>query len=71
LAVRIPMDVAKACELTEGSELDVRTEKGTVVLVPERPRTPRHALVTLVKGITKRNRHTAVGSGRRVGREVW
>ena len=71
LAVRIPMDVVKACELTEGSELEVRSEKGTVVLVPERPRTRRHALAALVKGITKRNRHTAIDSGRRVGREVW
>jgi antitoxin component of MazEF toxin-antitoxin module len=65
------MDIAKACELTEGSELDVRNEKGTVVLVPERPLVRRHALAALVKGITKRNRHTAVGSGRRAGREVW
>jgi antitoxin component of MazEF toxin-antitoxin module len=65
------MDVAKACALTEGSELEVRSEKGTGVLVPESPRPRRHALVALVKGITKRNRHAAISAGRRVGREVW
>ncbi|HEY2386724.1 MAG TPA: AbrB/MazE/SpoVT family DNA-binding domain-containing protein [Candidatus Binatia bacterium] len=71
LAVRIPTDVAKACDLTEGTELEVRNEKGTVVLVPDRPRRRRYALADLVNRITRRNRHEAIEHGRPVGREIW
>ncbi len=65
------MDVAKACELTEGSELEVRNEKGNVVLVPDRPLRRRYALADLVNRITRRNRHDAIDSGRPIGREIW
>ena len=71
LAVRIPADVAKACDLAEGTELEVRNEKGTVVLVPERPRRQRYVLADLVSRITKRNTHEFVGSGSPLGREIW
>ncbi len=71
LAVRIPTDVAKACDLLEGTELEVRNEKGTVVLVPDRPRKRQYALVDLVSRITRRNRHEAIDFGRPVGREIW
>lgn len=71
LAVRIPTDVAKACDLTEGTELEVRNEKGTVVLVPERPRRHRYGLAELVRQITSRNRHQPGEYGAPRGREVW
>jgi len=71
LAVRIPTDVAKACDLREGTELEVRNEKGSVVLVPDRPRRRRYVLADLVSGITKANRHRPIGSGSPRGREVW
>lgn len=70
LAVRIPTD-AKACNLAEGTELEVRNEKGNVVLVPERPRWRRYTLGDLVGQITKRNRHKLADFGRPIGREVW
>jgi antitoxin MazE len=70
LAVRIPTDVAKACDLREGTELEVRNEKGTVVLVPDRPRR-RYVLADLVSRITKSNRHQSIESGPPRGREVW
>lgn len=71
LAVRIPTDVAKACDLTEGTELEVRNEKGTVVLVPDRPRRRRYALAELVSRITRGNRHQPIEPGPPRGREVW
>ena len=70
LAVRIPTDVAKACDLREGTELEVRDEKGTVVLVPDR-RGRRHVLADLVSRITRGNRHQSIESGPPRGREVW
>jgi antitoxin MazE len=71
LAVRIPADVAKACELTEGSELEVRNEKGIVLLVPERPRRCQYVLADLVSRITKHNKHKPIDFGRPIGREIW
>lgn len=71
LAVRIPTDVAKACDLAEGTELEVRNEKGNIVLVPERPRRRRYSLGDLVGQITRRNRHKLTDFGRPIGREVW
>ena len=71
LAVRIPADVAKACDLSEGTELEVRNEKGTVVLVPDRPRRRRFLLADLVSRITRRNRHQPAEFGPPLGREVW
>ncbi len=71
LAVRIPTDVAKACDLREGTELEVRNEKGTVVLVPDRPRRRRYVLADLVSRITRGNRHQPIESGPPRGREVW
>ena len=71
LAVRIPADVAKACDLREGTELEVRNEKGTVVLAPDRPRRRRYVLADLVSRITRRNRHPPIESGPPRGREVW
>jgi antitoxin MazE len=71
LAVRIPADLAEACALTEGTELEVRHEAGVLVLVPDRLRRRRYALARLVAGITRRNRPGLVDWGRPRGRETW
>jgi len=71
LAVRLPADVARACDLAEGAELDVRHEGGSIVLVLERPRRARYTLRQLVARITPRNRPERVDFGRRAGREIW
>lgn len=70
-AVRIPADLAEACALTEGTELEVRHEGGVLVLVPDRARRKRYALARLVAGITRRNRPELVHWGRPRGREAW
>jgi antitoxin component of MazEF toxin-antitoxin module len=71
LAVRIPADLAEACALTEGTELEVRHEAGVLVLVPDRRRRRRYALSRLVAGITRRNRPELVDWGHPRGREIW
>ncbi len=71
LAVRLPADVAEACDLTEGTELDVRHEAGAIVLVRERQDREKYTLRQLVARITKRNRPERVQFGRRMGREIW
>jgi antitoxin MazE len=71
LAIRIPADLAEACALSEGSELEVRHEDGVLVLVPDRTRRKRYTLGRLVAGITPRNRPKSVDWGRARGREAW
>lgn len=70
LAVRIPVDVARACDLAEGTEVEIRSENGKVEITREQSR-PKYALADLVRGITKKNKPAVVDSGRPVGREVW
>jgi antitoxin MazE len=70
LAVRIPSEIAKACAVSEGTELSVRHEGADIVLTPE-PERKRYTLSQLVRGITKRNRHEAIESRGPVGKETW
>jgi antitoxin MazE len=49
--------------------VDVREEKGRIVIEPLRRKT--YDLATLLKGITARNVHRAVDSGPPQGEEAW
>ena len=71
MAVRIPADLAEACALSEGTELEVRNEGGVLILVPDRARRKRYPLGRLVAGITRRNRPDLVDWGLPRGREAW
>jgi len=68
LAVRIPKPFAEGAGLRPSSEVEVSLEKGEVRLSPVRP---RWKLRTLLAGVTKKNLHAEVDSGRAVGREAW
>ena len=70
LAVRIPSEIAKACAVCEGTEVFVRNEGTDIVLTPK-TRRKRYALARLVRSITKRNRHEAIASKGRIGKEAW
>jgi antitoxin MazE len=69
LAVRIPRPFAEESNLREDSPVDltVRNGKLVVVLVLE----PELTLDELVEQITPQNRHTEIGTGSRVGNEIW
>lgn len=71
LAVRIPASIAEECALVEGAAVDVHADEGRIMLVPEARGRRAYTLEGLVAGISRRNRHPAVASGRRVGREAW
>jgi antitoxin MazE len=68
LAVRIPKPFAEGAGLQPSSEVEVSLEKGEVRLSPVRR---RWKLRMLLAGVTKKNLHTEVDSGRAVGREAW
>lgn len=69
LALRIPLSVAKDVHLHQGSVVDIALVAGKIVVKPRRQR--HYALTQLLRGVTKRNRHTALDWGERVGQEAW
>ncbi len=69
LAVRIPQNLAKEINLTEGSEVELILEDGNLVI---RPRIQRqYSLEELVEVITLDNRHGEIDSGTAMGSEIW
>jgi antitoxin MazE len=69
LALRIPRSVAEDVHLRQGSVVDIVLVAGKIVVKPRRQR--HYALAQLLKGVTKRNRHTAFDWGGRIGQEAW
>ncbi len=68
-AVRIPVSVMEAVRLNLDEVVEVREEKGRIVIEPVRQKT--YALDDLLKAITTKNLHEAVDFGPPQGKEVW
>ena len=69
LALRIPRSVAKDVHLYQGSVVEIALVAGKIVVKPRQQR--HYALVQLLRGVTKRNRHAELDWGGRVGQEAW
>lgn len=69
LALRIPRAYASEIRVGEGSEVELRTKSGALVVQPIR-RNP-HSLAELLKRITPTTRHRSISTGPAVGQEVW
>ncbi len=69
LALRIPSSVAKDVHLRQGAVVDLAVVQGKLVVEPKK----RHAysLSTMLKGVTRTNRHPEQQWGGPVGREAW
>jgi len=68
-AVRIPAAILQAAHIEIEQHVDVREEKGRIVIVPVRHK--EYVLADLVGGITRENRHDALDFGAPMGREAW
>jgi antitoxin MazE len=68
-AVRIPASVMEAMHLDLDDAVDLREEKGRIVIELLRQKT--YVLDDLLKGITAKNLHGAVDFGPPQGKEVW
>ena len=68
-AVRIPAPLMEAAHLHLDEAVELREEKGSIVIEPVRRKTYR--LDDLLKGITSKNRHTAIDFGQPMGKESW
>jgi antitoxin MazE len=68
-AVCIPATVLTEANIELNQWVDVREDRGRIVIEPLRRRT--FAIRSLVKDIRADNLHDAIDTGPRAGREVW
>lgn len=69
LALRIPSSFASEAGLSQDSPVELKLEKGRIVIVPLAGDEPR--LADLLAAVTPDNLHGEVDTGDAVGREVW
>lgn len=69
LGLRIPKAMARDLQITEGTSVDLRLEKGRLVVRPVND--PRRELEELLRQVTPENLHAEVDQGPAMGREVW
>lgn len=67
-AVRLPAAALKEARVALGDRLDLKAERGRIVLEPVQR---EYRLADLLAGITRKNRHAAADFGSPVGREAW
>lgn len=68
-ALRIPAPVMAAARLSLDQPVEIRAEKGRIIIEPVRE--PAFDLAALIDAITDENRHGAVDFGPAQGREMW
>ena len=68
-AVRLPTSVMKATQLELDEVVEVREDRGRIVI--ERVRPKRYELSELLKAITNKNQHREIDFGSAVGGEIW
>jgi antitoxin MazE len=67
LAIRLPVAIAKSCELEDGSALEIAAENGLIYL----RKAPLRTLEELIDAITPENVHPELFDGPPVGAERW
>lgn len=68
-AVRIPAAVMQAANLNLDQEVEVREERGCVIIAPVRP--VSYDLAWILDSITEDNLHGEISTDEAVGREIW
>lgn len=69
LAIRIPQNLAREIDLTEGSEVELMLVDGNLVIKPKTR--CQYSLDELVQAITPENLHHEIDYGTAMGNEVW
>lgn len=69
LGIRIPKTITIENNLEEGSEVDIVSEGGLIVLKPTKRK--RYYLKTLLEGINESNLHGEISTGDSMGEEIW
>ena len=69
LAFRIPKVHSEESSIAEGSEVNLRLQKGNLIITPLRKK--RFQLSELLKSVLAHNIHASVETGYSVGQEAW
>jgi antitoxin MazE len=67
LAIRIPKNIIKNTNVSEGSSMNIMVENGNIVLSPSKK---NYFLKELLKNITNENIHSEIETGDQVGGEI-
>jgi antitoxin MazE len=67
-SVRIPASVMESAKVALDQQVDVREERGRIVIEPVRA--PAFDAKTLIAGITDENRHNEIDFGGPLGNEI-
>ncbi len=70
MAVRIPKAFIEESHVAYGTPVNLSVIDGKIVIEP-RHAEPEEHLEDLLKGVTERNIHADVETGKAVGRDVW
>jgi antitoxin MazE len=68
LALRIPRTFARESNLADKAVVDISVDKGKIVINPLLAK--KYSLRELLKGVTKKNLHGEIDTGRPIGREI-
>ena len=69
LAVRLPKKVTEGVGLRQGSPVSIVYGDDSISIKPMLK--PKETLEQLVRKINKKNRHSEIGWGKPVGKEIW
>jgi antitoxin MazE len=69
LGLRIPRSFAAEAQVEEGTTVDLSVDNGRLLVRPLRVR--KYSLSALLRGVSRRNLHGEVSTGKTVGRELW
>ncbi len=68
LAIRIPKAYAEEASLKEGSEVNIRVEKGKIIIEPLKD---KYNLDDLLSQVKEENIHKEYNWGKPTGKELW
>ncbi len=68
LAIRLPKAFAEETLIKEGSEVNIRVEKGKIIIEPIKE---TYNLDDLISQVNEENIHTEYNWGKPTGKELW
>lgn len=71
LAVRIPVSYAKDIGITDGAEVNISMENGTIYIKRVKPPKKKYSLVNLLNEVNETNIHQEINTGEIMGQETW
>jgi antitoxin MazE len=71
LAIRIPGSYAKDSGMSDGAEVDISMENGTIYIKRIKPTKKNYILSDLLNEVNEKNIHNEIETGEIMGQETW